>query len=565
MKKYITSLAAIIALAFSFIACTTPSSSSDDFAPIALDNRVFALVNIPFDKFFEAETTDGKYDAYSSATQKTSNGSMCYGTYSKDNQTAGISYPVKISLSDLKSLGGEEISDSTPYKEITTSGRGGTSTVRYIGKQLLFHSGDFAYYILKSAPVSYKEASVSGSSVSFGKIKGNTKKIDTLYVTIAAGESHHEFSPAITLYVKDDSKVSANGIPVKKLTFAEIGDSVQKVDGEKLTEQKLSALRTIIATSAEGKSYGLTVLNNMFWGKSQMGFQAPSAKSYLPQHELVGKKISEFRFVTEKEVYVAKDFLVGKVTDDIFVPVTSKDKLGIEYPEDFVIPNIAGSNDKSIVGTELSKADFAEVSGTYDELFAVTNKKEYDSIWETAVKNCGIPDEMVSATANMLKNACAAKIYGEAAIKAYAKNPEKTAFDCFFINGVRKLTFDGNKVSGSGAGGKKLFEYEYYNLGEYELPTPEGTMTGVLYETMEPNAGEFKYFYMMPDTPASTYHLEFRYGSNREDLAKFGEGPYAYWLAAGISENADEEMITNVITLFCEESLLPPKEEVSEK
>ena len=60
---------------------------------------------------------------------------------------------------------------------------------------------------------------------------------------------------------------------------------------------------------------------------------------------------------------------------------------------------------------------------------------------------------------------------------------------------------------------------------------------------------------MMPDTPDTTYHLEFRYGSNTEDLAKYNEGPYAYWLAAGFPVNADEKMIQNVIELFCLENM----------
>ena len=80
-------------------------------------------------------------------------------------------------------------------------------------------------------------------------------------------------------------------------------------------------------------------------------------------------------------------------------------------------------------------------------------------------------------------------------------------------------------------------------------------MEGYLYETADEDAGEFKYFYMMPDTPATTYHLEFRYGANVDDLAKYNEGPYAYWLAAAFPVDADEEMIKNVITLFCEENL----------
>ena len=80
-------------------------------------------------------------------------------------------------------------------------------------------------------------------------------------------------------------------------------------------------------------------------------------------------------------------------------------------------------------------------------------------------------------------------------------------------------------------------------------------MEGYLYETADVDAGEFRYFYMMPDTPATTYHLEFRYGSSTEDLSKYNEGPYAYWLAAGFPLDADEELISSVITLFCEENL----------
>ena len=38
-------------------------------------------------------------------------------------------------------------------------------------------------------------------------------------------------------------------------------------------------------------------------------------------------------------------------------------------------------------------------------------------------------------------------------------------------------------------------------------------------------------------------------------LAQYNEGPYAYWLAAGFPVDADEEMIRNVITLFCDENL----------
>ena len=106
--------------------------------------------------------------------------------------------------------------------------------------------------------------------------------------------------------------------------------------------------------------------------------------------------------------------------------------------------------------------------------------------------------------------------------------------------------------SGTDENGNTVFSHEYAYAGRLSLA---GLMDGLLYETADADAGEFRYFYMMHDTPATTYHLEFRYGSSVDDLAKYNEGPYAYWLAAGFPVDADETMIHNVITLFCEENL----------
>jgi hypothetical protein len=88
-------------------------------------------------------------------------------------------------------------------------------------------------------------------------------------------------------------------------------------------------------------------------------------------------------------------------------------------------------------------------------------------------------------------------------------------------------------------------------------------MDGFLYETSDKDAGEFKYFFMMPDTPESTYHIEFRYGSDIDALAEYDKGEYAYWLAAGILSDYDDKMIDDVIGLFAEENLSDTDEEES--
>ena len=53
----------------------------------------------------------------------------------------------------------------------------------------------------------------------------------------------------------------------------------------------------------------------------------------------------------------------------------------------------------------------------------------------------------------------------------------------------------------------------------------------------------------------TTYHIEFRYGSDADALEKYDAGDYAYWLASGISTEYDEKMVDDCIQLFCEENL----------
>ena len=191
------------------------------------------------------------------------------------------------------------------------------------------------------------------------------------------------------------------------------------------------------------------------------------------------------------------------------------------------------------------------IKGTYEPLFPVITKPEYDQLWLDPCMAI-VGEEAAPQAAEMLKAACNGTIYGQEAIEAFGDGSNGAQFDCLFIGGVSTITFDGTTISGADESGSQVFCHEYAYTGKLVLG---GMMEGYLYETADENAGEFKYFYMMPDTPATTFHLEFRYGSNVDDLTKYNEGPYAYWLAAGFPVDADEETIKNVITLFCEENL----------
>ena len=202
-----------------------------------------------------------------------------------------------------------------------------------------------------------------------------------------------------------------------------------------------------------------------------------------------------------------------------------------------------------------------DVSGTYEELFPVICDPQYDSLW---LEDCTaiVGEEMAPMCADMLKSACVGTLYGPEAAEAYADDPENAQFDCFFINGVSRFVFDGNHISGTDENGEEVFGYDYTYSGPLSIA---GMMDGYLYETDAEEAGEFRYFFMLPDTPGSTYHIEFRYGSDAEALAQYDEGAYAYWLAAGFPADHDEQLVEDVIALFTEENLAGMGEEAAQE
>ena len=200
-----------------------------------------------------------------------------------------------------------------------------------------------------------------------------------------------------------------------------------------------------------------------------------------------------------------------------------------------------------------------DVSGTYDALFPVITSPDYDQIW---LDSCAavLGDEAAPAAAEALKAACNGTIYGQEAIDAYGDGSNGAQFDCLFINGPAQIMFEGKKISGLDETGATIFSHEYSFV---EPASIAGMMNGYLYRTEDADAGEFEYFFLLPDTPDTTFHTEFRYGSDPEALMLYNDGPYAYWLAAGIPADRDEQMVQNVIDLFCTENLAEMSEEAA--
>lgn len=156
--------------------------SEDEFADEAGDGQTegeaYVLMNIPYDDFYKAELkkNDVKVDAFTSATKQKTRSSLAKGSYhvnSDGSDITGVTFPVKVSdISVLKDK--KQIKDNASVS-ITTAIKGKETTTEYKGKDALFESDSYSYYVLSEEPSYYKELTVGeDGSFTFSAIKGKS-------------------------------------------------------------------------------------------------------------------------------------------------------------------------------------------------------------------------------------------------------------------------------------------------------------------------------------------------------------------------------------------------------
>ena len=156
--------------------------SEDEFADEAGDGQTegeaYVLMNIPYDDFYKAElkNNDVKVDTFTSATKQKTRSSLAKGSYhvnSDGSDITGVTFPVKVSdISVLKDK--KQIKDNASVS-ITTAIKGKETTTEYKGKDALFESDSYSYYVLSKEPSYYKELTVGeDGSFTFSAIKGKS-------------------------------------------------------------------------------------------------------------------------------------------------------------------------------------------------------------------------------------------------------------------------------------------------------------------------------------------------------------------------------------------------------
>lgn len=261
-------------------------------------NSKYVLMNIPYADFYKAEVNNAvPVDAFTSATlNKTRTASLAGGSYhvnSDGSDITGITYPVKVSDSDLATLSATHtdakvVTDSDSL-DITVTNRGQTNTTTFTGADSLFENPSYSYYVLKDTPAYYKELTINNGTISFGKSVGTSattiNSSDTVLTTVSSYGDYQLTVPAITDYVTSGT------------------DKVYAV---------------VIGTK-EGSSYGLRHLENI-WRVSELSFatgfteavhNCPTSSAHYKK--IMGQTINKITYYTDKGVFI--------VNTNKFVPV----------------------------------------------------------------------------------------------------------------------------------------------------------------------------------------------------------------------------------------------------
>lgn len=275
--------------------------SEDEFADEAGDGQTegeaYVLMNIPYDDFYKAElkNNDVKVDTFTSATKQKTRSSLAKGSYhvnSDGSDITGVTFPVKVSdISVLKDK--KQIKDNASVS-ITTAIKGKETTTEYKGKDALFESDSYSYYVLSEEPSYYKELTVGeDGSFTFSAIKGKS----------AAPE---------TKQVQAEFKTKSN--------YGDYQLKFDKTEFNSIINTNTDTVYGAVINTTDGTTYGLCHLENIWKGYElawSTGYTTESNGCHLNSEHfesMIGKTIDSVTYYASNGIYTL-DIADVKVLD----------------------------------------------------------------------------------------------------------------------------------------------------------------------------------------------------------------------------------------------------------
>lgn len=433
---------------------------------------VYVLMNIPYADFYKAELNKKntvKVDATTSATKTKTRSTLANGSYHADNtgeHISGITYPVKIKAgTDLSNL--KQITDASKVS-ITVNMKGKETTTEYKGKDALFESADYSYYVLSTAPAYYKELTVNeDGTYSFGKTTATKKTVE--------GAAIEKF--------KTSSKYGDYQL---NLNFDKVADSDQISGNTKV----LAA----VITTTDGTQYGLRHVENIWkgtefaWGT---GFTTQSHGCPISgEHyaSMMGKTIDAVTYYTENGV-------VKYDIDDTYVP--------------YKFDTSAFKVENSDVTSGSAKVTVPTLPEAYDAEYAVeglTNVSVENGTLKynaTGVKPGQYTLNVTDKSSKYVPFSTSFTLTTDNVVAVYNNNVKAPALvaakdvqaDDFanFVKNIQKVSVNGKEYAASGKGSVKLINEDGTLVTTADALKAEGTYNIVVTATGYNKTLEFTY------------------------------------------------------------------------
>ena len=428
------------------------------------EQDVYVLMNIPYADFYKAELNNNnvKVDVTTSATKAKTKSTLANGSYHADNtgeHISGITYPVKIKAgTDLSKL--TKITDDSKVS-ITVNMKGKETTTEYKGKDALFESADYSYYVLSIAPAYYKELTVNeDGTYSFGKTTATEKTVE--------GAAIEKF------------KTSSNyGDYQLNLNFDKVADRDQISGNTKV----LAA----VITTTDGTQYGLRHVENIWkgtefaWGTgfTTQAHGCPiSAEHYK---SMMGKTIDAVTYYTENGV-------VKYDIDNTYVPVKFDTSTFKVENADVTVPTLPEAYDAEYAVEGLTNVSVENGTLKYDATgvkpgqytLNVTDKSSKYAPFSTSFTLT--TDNVVAAYNNDVK----------APALVAAKDVQADDF-ANFVKNIQKVSVNGKEYAASGKGAVKLINADGTLVTTADALKAEGTYNIVVTATGYNKTLEFTY------------------------------------------------------------------------
>ena len=403
----------------------------------------YVLMNIPYADFYAAENNNAGTDIVTSATRQKTRSSLASGSYhinSDGTDISGVTFAVKVGEGDIDWSKFTRATDDSSVT-ITTSIKGKESTTTYTGKNALFESASYSYYVLPAGevPTNYKElTSDSEGNLSFGAVEG---KETTELANVTAD-------------FKTSSKYGDYEIDFKNLR-----EQMVDADGNQATVYGA----VVNAADADGtiEGYGMRAVENIWKGKEiawSCGLVNESHGSPLSSQyykSMMGKTIKSVTFYTSTGTYtVAMNQYVPVKDADAAIKAkdASLDGANATVNADVTLPegfDAAYQIDGQDVEPLASNAR-SSVSVTFD-----ASALKPGSHTLTAIDKSGkFADISTSFTATTSKLVAS---FDAANLKLIAANDATDEDLANYLANISKVTVNGTEYSAQGRGAVKIF------------------------------------------------------------------------------------------------------------